>query len=81
MWCLCYKTKEPVVYNKGTGYETSCDHFLLGYIGYDEEHAQKVCDDLMRHKNATTSSGITIPWDEIDYLYIHEQEEFDTRWD
>lgn len=32
-YVVCYKTKEPVIYNKGTQWETTCDTFLSFYMG------------------------------------------------
>lgn len=83
MWCICYKTKEPVYYGKGTPQETSCDEFLLCYASRDKECAQQLCDRLMAHKEDRMSpvEGRHIPWDKVDYLFIYEQEEFDTRGD
>ena len=71
---ICYKTKTPVIYNKGTQWETSCDHFLLWYVSnLSLEQGKKLCEEL----NAThpkTYRHCPIPWEEIDYLFAEQQE-------
>ena len=80
---ICYKVKEPVVYNKGTKWEKSCDKFLACYgyanaeenkrlvnvLNMDEEAKGMFCDEHRLNAN------------EIEYFYHHEQEAFDTRGD
>lgn len=43
---VCYKMKEPVVYNKGTQWESSCDTFLYQYVYGSKENAQALVDTL-----------------------------------
>lgn len=43
---ICYKLNTPVVYNKGTKYETSCDTFLLCYAPHDETARNEMVDRL-----------------------------------
>lgn len=71
---LCYKTKVPTVYNKGTKYEKSCGTFLLCYLYHKDEEAQALCDRLNSEK-PDNYNGIKIDWANIDHLFINKQEE------
>lgn len=73
---ICYKTKNPVYYNKGTQYETSCDTFLMSMYWTTKERAQEEADRLNKERPATTGNGEPINWDEIDYFFASEQEDF-----
>lgn len=59
---VCYKLHEPVIYNKGTKYEKSCDTFLECY-SYSKEAAQEKCNEL----NETATDRV---------YFVSEQEEF-----
>ena len=72
---ICYKTKKPVVYNKGTKWETSHDTFLLCYAYGTDEQVQADVDRLNAEKPATTGGGIPIDWENIEYLFRHKQGE------
>ncbi len=72
---ICYKTKEPVYYNKGTQWERTEDHFLMYYFGGTKEQAQEWVDDVNKNHPEKDSLGHTIDWDKIDYFYVDEQEE------
>ena len=75
---VCYKTKEPVYYNKGTQWESTCDHFLLWYMpsSMSVEQVQAICDKLNTERPETFDK-MPIPWKEknIAYLYANAQEE------
>lgn len=72
---LCYETKVPTIYNKGTKFESQCNTFLLCYLnGYNDEQAQQVCDEL-NEKRPNKWHGIEIDWSNIDHLFVNKQEE------
>ena len=73
---ICYKTKEPVYYNKGTKYEQTCDTFLMNIFYGTKEQAQKEVDRLNKEHPATNRTGAPINWDEIDYFFTDVQESF-----
>lgn len=72
---ICYKQKVPTVYNRGTKYESSCDHFLYQYVYGDDEHAQKAADklNLMLKEGVERHDGLDMT--NIAYFYINKQEE------
>ena len=72
---ICYKTKKPIFYNKGTKHETSCDTFLSYYTYKTPEEAQKEADELNRTKPAKLWNREEIDWEKIDYFFVSEQEE------
>lgn len=74
---VCYKTIKPVVYNKGTKYETTCDTFLSYYTSKTIKEAQSDCDKINVEKPLYLWNGQKIDWNEIDYFYADEQEPFD----
>ena len=78
---ICYKMKEPVYYNKGTKYETTCDTFLAYYTYKNVEEAQVEVDELNNEKPTKLWNGEPINWDEIDFFFVDEQEEIDTKGD
>jgi len=68
MRTICYKLNTPVVYNKGTEWETTCDTFLECYISGTDEEIQKRIEKMNKEVN--------------DRVYfMDEQEMFDTRGD
>lgn len=68
MTTICYKLNTPVVYNKGTRFETTEDTFLHCYMRGTREEVQCVVD--------------TLNVDAIDRKYfVDEQEGFDTMGD
>ena len=77
MTTLLYKTKEPVVYNKGTIYEKREDTFLHSYYRAQEE-AQKYVDELNATHPDKAWNGEKIDWNTIDYFFVGEQPLFDT---
>lgn len=77
---ICYKLKTPIVYNKGTRYEKSCNTFLACYGGSMEATQCKV----NQLNNDTTAkeefcAEHRLVASSIDYFYVNTQEEFDTR--
>ena len=78
---ICYKTKTPVVYNKGTTYEKSCDHFLCCYGYIDEEANKRLVDSLNNdpEKFRAFCEERRLNPDNVTYFYHHRQEAFDTR--
>lgn len=72
---ICYKTKKPVYYNKGTKWETTCDKFLAYYGHGTFEEAQKEADEINRTKPEKLFNGTPIDWEKVDYFFAGEQEE------
>lgn len=70
---ICYKTKTPVVYNKGTQWESSCDEFLAYYTNYSDERAQAEADRLNTEKPEFLPTGAPAHCDERFY-FVHKQE-------
>lgn len=72
---ICYKMKEPVVYNKGTQWESSCDTFLYRYVYGNKFQAQAVADEL----NQMLMDGVTthdrLDMTKIARFYVDQQEE------
>lgn len=74
MTVICYKTHEPVVYNKGTKYEKKHDTFLAYYTHKSKEEAQKEVDRLNSEKPERLWNGELAHCDERTY-FVSEQEE------
>lgn len=74
MTVICYKTKTPVVYNKGTKYETTCNEFLSYYTYKTRENAEIECNTLNTTKPRQLWNGKEIDWSMIDYFFVDEQE-------
>jgi len=72
---ICYKTRVPEVYNKGTKWERTHSDFLLYYTNKTREEAQQDVNRLNTTKPKTFCNGEKIDWDKIDYFYVDEQEE------
>lgn len=72
---VCYKMKEPVVYNKGTQWESSCDTFLYKYVYGNEVHAQDLANELnqMLMNGVATHDGLDMT--KIAKFYPSRQEE------
>lgn len=73
---ICYKTKEPIYFNKGTEYEKSCDTFLFTYAPHDKAKAQERIDELNNTKPNKDKFGNKIDWTIVDYFFLSEQERF-----
>lgn len=72
---LCYKTKTPVIYNRGTKYEKTCDSFLAMYIGGTDAQAQAEADRLNKEHPDKFRWGEPIDWTKIDHFFINKQDE------
>ena len=73
---ICYRTNKPVVYNAGTKYETSCDHFLLCYMyGMPINECEAIVKDL-NERRPSTYKNIYIEWKRLDIkeLYVSQQD-------
>jgi len=75
---ICYKVKSPVVYNKGTKWESSCDTFLACYGG-TQDMVNRLNTDINAKEQFCAEHRLDA--DNIDYFFINQQEEFDTRGD
>ena len=74
MTVICYKTKKPTIYNKGTKYEKTCDTFLSYYTYKTKQDAQLECNELNTIKPHRLWNGKIIDWNIIDYFFVDEQE-------
>lgn len=77
MNAMCYKTKEPVYYNKGTKYEKTHDEFLSYYASCDDAIAYAEAERLNREKPEKDERGYAIDWNKIDYFFINKQDLFE----
>lgn len=71
---ICYKTKTPVIYNKGTQYEKKIDEFLAYYFHGTMEQAKEVVEKLNNEKPEKLFNGLPADCGNRTY-FIHEQEE------
>ena len=78
MTTINYKTRKPVIYNEGSEWEKSCDTFLAYYTCKSAEEAQAEVDEMNKTHPTHFSNGERIDWDKIEYLFIGEQELFDS---
>lgn len=72
---ICYKLKNPMVFNKGTKWESSCSTFLAYYTAKNEAEAQKEVDEINATHPEKLFNGEKINWDEIEKFYVDKQEE------
>ena len=72
---ICYKTREPVYYNKGTKWEKTCDHFLAYYTYKNDADAQAEVDKLNTEHPDKLWNGEPIDWAKIDHFFVNKQEE------
>ena len=72
---ICYITKKPVVYNEGTKYEKTCNHFLWSYSYRTPEEVKAYIDELNTNKPAFDRSKRFIDWENIDHFFYSEQED------
>lgn len=72
---ICYKTKEPVYYNKGTKWEKTCSDFLFMEVHGDISFARQ---KLMEY-NKMLDSGVEkcngLDFTKVSFFYINMQEE------
>lgn len=70
---VCYTTKEPVVYNKGTKWEKTCSDFL--FVQANKENGTELVDKL----NAMLAEGVEkyelLDMTKIDHFYLDKSEE------
>ena len=72
---ICYKLKNPMVFNKGTKWENSCDTFLAYYTAKNEAEAQKEVDEINATHPEKLFNGEKIDWNEIEKFFVSRQEE------
>ena len=70
---VCYTTKEPIVYNKGTQWEKTCSDFL--FIQANKDNSTELVDKL----NAMLAEGVEkyelLDMTKIDHFYLDKSEE------
>ena len=70
---VCYTTKEPVVYNKGTQWEKTCSDFL--FMQANKDNGTTLVDKL----NAMLAEGVEkyelLDMTKIDHFYLDKSEE------
>ena len=70
---VCYTTKEPVVYNKGTQWEKTCSDFL--FVQANKDNGTELVDKL----NTMLAEGVEkyelLDMTKIDHFYLAESEE------
>ena len=70
---VCYTTKEPVVYNRGTQWEKTCSDFL--FIQANKDNGTELVSKL----NAMLAEGVEkyelLDMPKIDHFYLAESEE------
>ena len=70
---VCYTTKEPVVYNKGTQWEKTYSDFL--FVQANKDNGTKLVDKL----NTMLAEGVEkyelLDMTKIDHFYLAESEE------
>lgn len=78
---VCYKLKNPIVYNKGTKWEKSCDTFLACYGEATQEATQRKVDKLNNNifAKAQFCAEHKLIASSIDYFFVDSQKEFDTK--
>lgn len=72
---VCYRTTRPTIYNAGTRYEKSCDHFLAYYTYRPIEQVREEVERLNTERPERLWNGERINWTEVAYFYVDEQEE------
>lgn len=80
---ICYKTKTPTIYNKGTKYEKQCDEFLACYGYTDDNKNNAFVNHLNSDKEAKAKfcKEHRLNSENIAYFFSYKQEPFDTRGD
>ena len=70
---VCYTTKKPVVYNKGTQWEKICSDFL--FVQANKDNGAELVDKL----NAMLAEGVEkyelLDMTKIDHFYLDKSEE------
>lgn len=65
----------PVYYNKGTKWESTCDTFLAYYTCTTAEEAQKEVDEMNKNHPEKDACGFPIDWEKVAYFFVSEQEQ------
>jgi hypothetical protein len=71
---VCYKLNTPIIYNKGTKHESSCDTFLAYYYRGTREQTQAHVDKLNTEKPERLFNGELALCEERIY-FVNEQDE------
>lgn len=74
MIVVCYKTNTPIIYNKGTKYESKCDTFLAYYSHKNREEVEKEVERLNTEKPFRLWNGQLAHCNDRTY-FVSEQEE------
>ncbi len=74
---ICYKTIQPIIYNKGTKYECSDDEFLAYYSGMTLEDAKAYVEEINTTHAKTWRHGDPVNWDNVAYYFVSQQEPFE----
>ena len=73
LYGVCYQTKKPVIYNKGTKYESQCSEFL--YVQARKDNGTEMVEKL----NNLLAEGATryelLDLTKIDHFYLNVSEE------
>lgn len=73
LYGVCYQTKKPVIYNKGTKYESQCSNFL--YVQARKDNGTEMVNKL----NNLLTEGAThyelLDLTKIDHFYLDVSEE------
>lgn len=72
---VCYKTINPVYYNKGTEWEKSCDQFLAYYTYKTVEEAKKEVAEINKNHPNKDTCGNPIDWTKVKEFFVSEQKE------
>lgn len=77
VYAICYKTKEPVYYNKGTKWEKTNSEFLARYGCVQKEENYKLVERLNAHDEAALKFCNISPEKlaTIDYFFVNYQED------
>lgn len=74
---VCYQTKEPVIYNKGSKYERQESNFL--YVQAGAWNAQSIVDELNAKlaagETVDTRTGAKFDLTNINHFYVAESSE------
>ena len=70
---VCYTTKEPIVYNKGTQWEKTCSDFL--FIQANKDNGTELVDKLSTMLAEGVKKYELLDMTKIDHFYLAESEE------
>lgn len=72
---ICYKTINPVYYNKGTKWETTSDTFLAYYTCQSFKEAEAEVKEMNEKHPEKDACGCPIDWTKIAYFFVDKQQE------